>query len=136
MKTMKTKTLQFKNCKLEKKDLFYNQRSKIWYGAYYVNKGKWDNSWAAAHVCRILYTTDIGSIHWGNPIYKGVFTLMKYRVFLLFTASNSKALGLLSAFPLQVMQNQKQIRAELHRFKFNQGTKNPKQIQKELLCRR
>lgn len=65
---MKNKTLQFKNWKLEKKDLFYDQRSKIWYGVYYVSKGKWDNSWAAAHACRILYTTDTGSIHRGNSI--------------------------------------------------------------------
>lgn len=57
------------------------------------------------------------------PIYKGVFTLVNYRGFLLFTAGNSKALGLLSAFSLQAIPNQKQIRAELHRLKFNQSIK-------------
>lgn len=61
-----------------------------------------------------------------NPIYKGPFTLVNYRVFLLFTAGNSKVQGLLSSFSLQVIQNQKQIRTELHRLKFNQGIKKLK----------
>lgn len=61
-----------------------------------------------------------------NPISKGVFTLVNYRVFLLFTDGNIEAH---SSFSPQDIQNQKQIRTVIHRFKFSQGTKkNPKQI--------
>lgn len=67
---------------------------------------------------------------------QGTICTCELQSFSLFTAGNSEAQGLLSSFSLLVIQNQKQIRTELHRLKFNQGIKNSKQIQKELLCRR
>lgn len=85
-----------------------------------------------------LFTTDVGFVRWGNSIgfTRKYLHLWTTWVFLLYTVGNSKVLGLLSSFSPQIIQDQKTLRTNLHRFKCNQHTKNPKQIKKRTVMQK